>query len=375
MNRREFLKYFSLVGASVAIGRTSAYAKWLTNKKRNGFPQGMLLIDTHAHPDQFYYMGPTEGPQWETWCNQFCDESSTLEKIMKLGMQNSSFAAIGDTSNINNPIPFSEVMAQIDRVIDLERQGLLRIVRRHEDMVHGGPPKGFIPGAILSLEGASPLGLDENTVFKNLDILYECGVRMITLMHYLDNQFGQAMRKDRAKTYGNGLEVLGEKVVNRMMELGIVIDVAHAHYPTLRDIAKIATTNGIPLIDSHTSLSPCTEFCGGRLRTWEEMEMVAETGGVICTWPLKWEGSNGSSRLTIHDWAKENLEIAREIGIEHVGLGTDGGGVLPLMVDDYSSILDLPKLVEAMDEVGLKRSEIEAYMGGNLFRVIKQCIG
>jgi microsomal dipeptidase-like Zn-dependent dipeptidase len=43
-----------------------------------------------------------------------------------------------------------------------------------------------------------------------------------------------------------------------------------------------------------------------------------------------------------------------------VGLGTAGGGGLPAWVDAYRSILDLPKLVEAMDEVGFKGSEIEA---------------
>jgi len=374
MNRREFLKYFSLLGASVALGKTSAYADWLTNEKRNGFPQGMLLIDAHAHPDQFYYMGPTEGPLWQAWCAQLCDDSSTLEKIMKLGMHGSSFAAIGDSQN--GPFSFEDqVMKQVNRVINLEEQGLVRIVRRHEDMPHGGPPKGFIPGAILSLEGASPLGDNEVTVFENLSILYECGVRMITLMHYLDNLFGHAMRKDQVNLDDDGLSDLGEKVVERMMELGIVVDVAHAHYQTLIDIAEIAAANGIPLIDSHTSLSPCEILCGGRLRTWEEMEMVASTGGVICTWPLKWEKEGYSGRLNFSDWAEENYKMKERLGSQHIALGTDGGGVLPEMVEGYESILDLPKLVKAMDEVGFKRSEITAYMGGNLFRVIKQCIG
>jgi microsomal dipeptidase-like Zn-dependent dipeptidase len=105
------------------------------------------------------------------------------------------------------------------------------------------------------------------------------------------------------------------------------------------------------------------------------MEMIAATGGIICTWPLKWVREDGSGRLTIDDWAEENYAMKERLGIEHIGLGTDGGGVLPEMVEGYKSILDLPKLVDAMGEVGFKRSEIAAYMGGNLFRVIKQCIG
>ena len=52
--------------------------------------------------------------------------------------------------------------------------------------------------------------------------------------------------------------------------------------------------------------------------------------------------------LTFLDWAMEILEIAQEIGIEHVGLRTDGGGGLPDMIDGYTNILDIPKLVEAI---------------------------
>jgi microsomal dipeptidase-like Zn-dependent dipeptidase len=45
------------------------------------------------------------------------------------------------------------------------------------------------------------------------------------------------------------------------------------------------------------------------------------------------------------------------------------------MVDGYESILDLPKLVNAMSGVGFTRREINAYMGKNLFRVLEKCIG
>ena len=134
--------------------------------------------------------------------------------------------------------------------------------------------------------------------------------------------------------------------------------------------------NGVPIIDSHKSLTHRENPYGTtRLRTFEEMEMVAETGGVVCTWPLAWSVDENHHRTSFSDWAEENLEIAQRLGIEHVGLGTDGGGGLPDLIDGYESILDLPNLVDAMDEVGFKRRDITAYMGGNLRRVIKNCIG
>jgi microsomal dipeptidase-like Zn-dependent dipeptidase len=366
MNRREFLKYSAAVCASITLGNTSAYANWLWGHRGWRLPPGLLVIDAHAHPDQFYYLGPEPKPQ--AWIDEFGDESSTLKKIRDLGMQGSSFAAIGDST-------FADVLIQVDRVINLEEQHKIKIVRNSEDLPDGGPRGGFIPRAILSLEGTSALGTDFNTVSANLDILYNRGVRMITLMHKADNQFGEAMLKEHTDKTGTGLTVLGGQVVERIMDLGIVVDVAHAHYATLEDIAGIAGVKGIPLIDSHTSLSPCEDFCGGRLRIWDEMEMVTATGGVVCTWPYKWERADGSGRLTIQDWTEENYEMKERLGSGHVALGTDGGGVLPAFVDGYESILDLPKLIKAMYEIGFGSKAIAAYMGRNVYRLIKECIG
>lgn len=366
MNRRDFLKYSAAVCASVAFGNRPAYANWFWGRWGWGFPLGLLVIDAHAHPDQFYYLGPEPKPQ--SWIDEFGDESSTLKKIRDLRMHASSFAALGDST-------FADVLTQLNRVITLEAQGKIKIIRNSEDLPDGRGRHRVVPRAILSLEGTTALGADFNTVSANLDILYDLGVRMITLMHKADNQFGEAMSKDHASEEGSGLTALGAQVVERIMELGIVVDAAHAHYATLEDIAGIAGTNGVPIIDSHTSLSRCDDFCGGRLRTWKEMEMVAATGGVVCTWPYKWEREDGSGRLTLQDWAEENDAIKERLGSEHVGLGTDGGGVLPDFVDGYKSILDLPKLVKAMYEIGYGSKAIAAYMGRNVHRLIKECIG
>lgn len=67
--------------------------------------------------------------------------------------------------------------------------------------------------------------------------------------------------------------------------------------------------------------------------------------------------------------------MQKRIGIDHVGLGTDGGGHLPAMIDGYDDVRDLSKLAAAMREVGLSRDDIRAYMGGNFYRVFKANTG
>ena len=59
----------------------------------------------------------------------------------------------------------------------------------------------------------------------------------------------------------------------------------------------------------------------------------------------------------------------------HVGLGSDGGGVLPAYITGYNRIADLSHLAEAMLRAGLGEDDIRAYFGGNLKRVLSQMIG
>jgi microsomal dipeptidase-like Zn-dependent dipeptidase len=371
MNRRQFLGYLSGMCASAALGTTAANAKWLPGEKGGDFPPGMLFIDAHAHPDQFFQeiLGGTRN-----------DYTSTLDDIRTLGMQASCFAALGDMKSPHAPVTFHQVLDQLNVVKKLEDEREVKIIRRHSRIRRGEHRRHFTPGAILALEGGTPLAGNPD----NVDILYKHGVRLITLMHYVDNEIGDVMSLGRdANNYpipltltNGGLTKKGKHIVRRMIALGMVVDVAHAHINTLQGITEIAHANGTPVIDSHTSLTLAPYPTGNRLRTWGEMEMVVKTGGAICTWP------SGVYRTFI-EWAQELSEIKARFGIEHIALGTDGGGNSPISVQGYrdvsdgkkyKGILDLPMLVDAMAEVGFTRREITDYMGENLYRIFKLCL-
>jgi microsomal dipeptidase-like Zn-dependent dipeptidase len=366
MNRRQFLGYLSGMCASAALGKTAANAKWLPGEKGGDFPPGMLFIDAHAHPDQFYQevLGGTRN-----------DYTSTLDDIRTLGMQASCFAAIGDMKSSPAPVTFHQVLDQLNVVKKLEDDGKVKIIRRHSHIHRGEHRQHFTPGAILAVEGGTPLAnLSGIIQLDRVETLYDEGVRLITLMHYRNNAIGDIMTAPPLNPLG--LTTGGAQVVERMIALGMVVDVAHAHIKTLQGITDIAHANGTPVIDSHTSLTRAPLPTGNRLRTWSEMEMVVKTGGAICTWP------SGVYRTFI-EWAQELSEIKARFGIEHIALGTDGGGNSPISVQGYrdvgdgkkyEGILDLPMLVDAMAEVGFTRREITDYMGENLYRIFKLCL-
>jgi microsomal dipeptidase-like Zn-dependent dipeptidase len=325
--------------------------------------KGLQIIDAHAHPDRY-----TRDPSQQ-------DNTSTLNAIQKLGMVASCFAAVGDSvflSRGRQPgTEYSSTKNQLEWWIKGPiRRGSLHLVLKPSDIPDAVNEK-TPPGAILTIEGGDALEGNPDRI----DEFYHLGVRMITLVHYRNNELGDIMRAYGNSNPGpshNGLTETGHRVVERMQQLGMVVDVAHAHTTTLKHIAEISSK---PLVDSHTS--PCAiddPLRCGRFRTWNDMETIAKTGGVICTWPIAYQ-RGAVTRMTFSDWAKEILEMKKRLGMEHVGLGTDGGGNLPSLIEGYRDVCDLVQLVKGMQEVGFSRDEIAAYMGGNFYRVLQACTG
>ena len=350
MKRRDFLHLGSGFLLSMLLDKRAVFG----NDVPRSVPgedvlKGMMIIDAHSHPDEFF---STRSPK---------DMSSSMSSMKQLGMSASVFSAIGDKNRNSWEESFYGIMRQLSSAMDFVESGKARLILKASDIAKPTGPEGAV-GCILGIEGANPLQGD----LKHFDEVYRYGVRVITLGHYLVNDFTDIMTA--APKHG-GLSPLGKNTVKKMDALGIVIDVAHASHNALRDIAGISNR---PIIDSHTSVCHNNTLPCSRFRTWSEMELVAKTGGVVCTWPLA-SRKGDYRRETFLDWAKEIVEIKKRLGIEHVGLGTDGGGHLPFLVQGYEDVRDLKKLAFAMTEAGLSKDDIAAYMGGNFYRVFKAC--
>jgi microsomal dipeptidase-like Zn-dependent dipeptidase len=364
MNRRQFLRYSAFCGLSASLGSFSPFAQSFSASKNDQvLLKGLKIIDAHAHPDRYVYNSrPT-------------DQTSTLRAIKKLGMVASCFAAVGDSVFLNQGrVPgtdYHSTKTQLEWWLkDIVKPGKVKLVLKASD-VPVAVNEDIPPGAILGVEGGDAVKGKPDTVSE----FYSMGVRIITLIHYRNNEIGDTMSMWRNLSPGppsNGLTPAGRRVVERMQDLGIVVDVAHAHPATLKQVAEISSR---PLVDSHTN--PCSAEgpleCG-RSRTWKEMELIAKTDGVVCTWPLAYT-RGATTRITFSDWAKEVLEMKNRLGIEHVGLGTDGGGDLPGLIEGYRDVGDLSKLIKAMQEIGFSQNDIAAYMGGNFYRVLRTSIG
>lgn len=353
MNRREFLaklvRYGLSAGALSALPVERLFAQEF-------YPRlAVPIIDAHSH---------LPGYSW--------DEEHTFEAIRRAKLCALSMAVMGDNKTVvGADSTYIKAKEGIEFVRQWEAQKLIKIVRRPSDIPLQPVLTGPIP-VILSIEGGDALGTD----IERLDEFYGLGVRMITLVHGTsqvsgDNQIGNDMRQYSSEGEDEGLSAFGYQVVRRMNRLGMVVDVAHASAQTLFDVASCTRA---PIIDSHTSPFPpsVTWRPPSRLRIYNEIAAIVETGGVVCTWPYGFEG-NGFDRLTFTDWVEEIKVFKSHFGIRFIGLGTDSGGGLPGYVSGWEDISSVWLLQDAMRLGGFGPLEISSFMSLNFLRVFTRC--
>ena len=224
-----------------------------------------------------------------------------------------------------------------------------------------------VPAILLGVEGADALGDDVDRV----DAWYERGVRMLVLVHLGDNTLGTTSLPWQRyagplpvrRSSRPGLSAFGGRVVARMNQLGMLVDVAHCDRATLLDIVEVATA---PVVSSHSGARALQDF--PRYLTDPELAAIAATGGVVGLWPFR------TGRAGVRDIAElmaHARHIADTVGPEHLALGTDLNGV-PGVMAGYRGEIDLPKVTSALLAGGFDRAEVKGILGDNALRVLRE---
>jgi len=205
-------------------------------------------------------------------------------------------------------------------------------------------------GAMLSIEGLQDLEGD----IGNLDKLYAAGFRMAGLAHFFDNDVAGSMHG--LKKYG--LTPLGRKIVPRMEELGMIVDIAHCSRTCVADILKIARR---PVVSSHGGVQATCQV--NRNLSDAQIRGVAATGGLIGIG--YWDAAIcDTSPASI---AKAMKHVRDLVGIRYVALGSDYDGGTTVRFDTSK----LVQVTQALIDAGFTDDEIRAAMGGNAIRVLR----
>jgi microsomal dipeptidase-like Zn-dependent dipeptidase len=206
---------------------------------------------------------------------------------------------------------------------------------------------------ILGVEGAHVLEGD----LENLRRLFDAGVRIVAPTHFFDNAIGGSMHGVEK----GGLSELGRAMIREMETRGMLLDLAHASSAVIEDALALSTR---PVIVSHTGVRGTCD--NNRNLSDAQIQAIAATGGVIGIgyWDTAVCGDDATAI------ARAIVYTAEQVGAEHVALGSDFDGAVPVPFDTTGLAL----IVDALLDRGMGESDIRRVMGENAARVFAEVL-
>ena len=267
---------------------------------------------------------------------------------------------------------------------------------------------------LLGFQNALILGTD----VSGIDTLYNSGVRVFALTHMGHNDFADSSRtlfdgdtgtREPDAEHG-GLSALGKAAITKINALGGIMDISQLSSQAALQAIELSTT---PVIASHSNVRALTSV--SRNLSDEEIDRIGKTGGVIHVAPFRgylYDSADPDMDTNIRAvrqesgvdedylypfelyWEIDDIAvkkdfltrisallgpigldemldhvdyIAKRIGVDHVGIGTDfnhGSGIIGF--DDASDALNVT--VELLKR-GYSEDDITKIWGGNFIRV------
>lgn len=293
--------------------------------------------------------------------NQFCVD---LQKMKKTGSMAQFFACFIHMSKIVGEDRFTkgfqnalEMIARGKKEFSENANQISLVTSYHELVknVNAGKMSAF-----LTIEEG---GIVENDMSR-LEVLYEEGVRLMTLLWNGENCIGYPNSRD-AEVMKKGLKPFGIETLERMNELGVMIDVSHMSDGGFWDVLRYSRK---PVVASHSNARALCPH--PRNLTDEMIRALAEHGGVagLNFYPYF---VNESGKADIHDLIRHIEHMYDVGGEEFVAIGTDFDGF-----DDGESeiknIGEMNCLYEALKKRKFNDSQIEKFWSGNAMRVMRE---
>jgi membrane dipeptidase len=254
----------------------------------------------------------------------------------------------------------------------------------------------------LSVENAYPIGQD----LTLLQTFYDLGVRMISPVHFANNELGDSATDTTGKQW-NGLSPLGKAFVAECNRLGMILDQSHASDEVFDQLLALSAT---PIILSHSGAKAVYDH--PRNVDDERIKKLAAAGGVIQLNSLSayliptppnpernqamsahFAKFGGRANLTsdqmkvmaqerraleekypvplatFDDFMKHVLHTLKLVGPDHVGFGPDwdgGGGVIGL-----EDIASSHKITARLLAEGYSESDCAKMWSGNILRLLR----
>ena len=211
--------------------------------------------------------------------------------------------------------------------------------------------------AIAGVEGGHVL---EGKV-ERVEELHRRGVRFFGLTHLTNNELGGSSWRLAPE---RGLTVLGRAVLEACVDVGMVVDVAHASRTVLDALFAEPRAR---LFCSHTG-------CAAATPTWRnlgdpDLRRIAERGGVVgIMFAPQFVGGR-----TVDHVARHVVHAVSTMGEDAVCFGSDFDGLIPLP-RGMGDVTGLPLLTDALLRAGMPEPQVEKVMGRNLVRFFSETL-
>ena len=328
------------------------------------FLQAHPSFDVHTHAGRTFVAGAEHlKPLLWIYAKAGTFEHQAVADMKAGGLTAASFSAVSDFPILNtgkNGLSavrefepgeaWTYYQKQVANLAKLVDDGLVMQVLTAQDVLKA--KKTGQVGAMFASEGADFV----EGKLERIKAAYDDGIRMLTVMHYHNNDLGDIMT---AKPVHNKLTDMGQQVVAEMNRLGMMVDISHSAEKTAFGIVEKSVR---PVLASHTGVSGMgTEH--PRFISQGLAKMLVKKGGVIGAWPA------GIGLKTLGEFVDQIERLVRFAGIDHVVIGSDMDANYKPVYDNFRN---LPLIVGKLLKNGMKEADIAKLVGGNFLRVFRE---
>jgi membrane dipeptidase len=299
-----------------------------------------------------------------------------------------------------------------------EIDSLYAVIARYPDKITLVRNSKELEKAVKDHKLAALIGVEGGHMIEDrldyIDSLAKRGMRYLTLTWNNSTSWSSSARDEttRRSTLAHvGLTDLGKQIVHHLNDLGVMIDLSHPGEQTFYDV--LATTSK-PVIASHS----CSYTLNPHYRNLkdDQLKALGKNGGVVfvnfysgfidstyakkaAAFSHRHQAELDSLTNVYHDADLANIRlnvihkaesdqirpplsmliheidyIAKLIGVDHVGIGSDFDGAesYPLGMD---SVTDYPKITAELLKIGYSEKDVDKILGGNFLRVLKSNTG
>lgn len=223
----------------------------------------------------------------------------------------------------------------------------------------------------------------------NVDVFYGLGVRSSQITYNYQNWAGAGCNE----LNGSGLTVFGHELVERMNDVGMLIDLSHANMKTMADTVAASKD---PVITSHSCCKALFEH--NRNTTDENIRAIADKGGLFGVTQMR-PFMTRQIDDAVHFYY-QHIEHAINVGgIDHVCIGSDRDhrrlvltqeyldelkreegenfdrSQWPLYFEELNGPRRMETIWDGLAKRGMNQGNLEKLFGLNLQRLYKEVIG